>query len=420
MSTLILFLPPRSRLRAQARATNAAELTGNGELGHDYGYLLTADGKTVVSHGVAAAALLPQAENVIAIPAESDIGWQHVALPRAGRQMRQALAGMLEDSLLDDPEGLHFAIEPDMQGGDTAWVAVTSRAWLTHHLSVLEAAHLVVDRIAPLSVPDSPPHGHFYAVGSDQNEVALRWSHPGGVANLPLDGNLSRQLFPAALVHAAIWTATPAAAAQAERWLGTTVTVTTQEQRALGVIDGNWDLCQFDLAHSTRGMRALRRVYRGLMRRNWRPVRYGLAGLVLVQLLGLNLLAWQQSRQLQAGKSALISTLTESYPQVRAVLDAPLQMQRETDALRAIAGRAGEQDLETLLAAAATAWPGERGPVDALSFEPGRLILSAAGWSEPQISQFRSQLKSEGWQLDSNEGRMTLSRPPHNPPAAPR
>ena len=213
-------------------------------------------------------------------------------------------------------------------------------------------------------------------------------------------------------MQSAVWTATPAVAEQAERWLGTTVTVTTAEQRAMGVIDGSWNLRQFELAQHTRGIRALRLVYRGLMRRHWRPVRIGLVGLVAVQLLGLNLLAWQQTKQLQAGKAALISTLTQSYPQVRAVLDAPVQMQRETESLRASAGRAGEQDLETLLAAAATAWPAERGPVDALSFEPGRLVLSATGWSEPQIAQFRSQLKSEGWQLDHNDGRMTLSRPP--------
>ena len=412
MSTLILFLPPRSRMRAQGRSAAAADLTGSGDLGRDYGYLLSVDGTTITSQGAAAAALLPHADTVIAIPAEADIAWQRVELPRAGRQMRSALAGMLEDTLLDDPEGLHFAIEPDAVGGDTAWVAITSRAWLTQHLGLLEAAQVFVDRIAPLSCPESQPRGHFYAVGNDQAQVALRWSHPGGVANLPLDGNLARLLFPASLVQSAVWTATPAVAEQAERWLGTTVTVTTAEQRAMGVIDGSWNLRQFELAQHTRGIRALRLVYRGLMRRHWRPVRIGLVGLVAVQLLGLNLLAWQQTKQLQAGKAALISTLTQSYPQVRAVLDAPVQMQRETESLRASAGRAGEQDLETLLAAAATAWPAERGPVDALSFEPGRLVLSATGWSEPQIAQFRSQLKSEGWQLDHNDGRMTLSRPP--------
>jgi general secretion pathway protein L len=61
------------------------------------------------------------------------------------------------------------------------------------------------------------------------------------------------------------------------------------------------------------------------------------------------------------------------------------------------------------LAAAATAWPADRGPVDTLAFEPGRLILSAQGWSPEQIEALRSQLRSEGWTLEASEGRLVIS-----------
>jgi general secretion pathway protein L len=402
MTTLILFLPPHSRLHAAPNlpAADAGE----------YAFLLTADGKTPTRQGSSPAALLPRADTVIAIPDDTDISWQRLALPRAGRQMRAALAGLLEEQLLDDPEGLHFAIEPDAAGGDTAWVAITSRARLTQQLAALEAAQLTVDRIAPLSLPQAEPSGYFHAMGNDQNDLALRWSHADGVASLPLAGSLTRQLLTPALSAAASWTASPAAAARAEQWLGAPVTVVTAEQRALGVLDTRWDLRQFELAQRTRGTRALRQGWRALMQRRWRPVRIGLAALVAVQLLGLNLLAWRQHQQLQNQQAALARTLTDNYPQVRAVLDAPLQMQRETELLRASAGRAGPQDLEALLAAAASAWPADRGPVDAVSFEPGRLVVSASGWSEAQIAQFRGRLQSDGWQLDAAEGRLTLSR----------
>ena len=402
MSTLILLLPPRTRLRAQGHPALADEAGGG------YAFLLSADGQTISRQGHCAAALLPAAATVIAVPAEADIAWQRVELPRAGRQMRQALAGLLEEALLDDPDHLHFAVEPGRVGGDTAWVAVTARAALMQHLSLLEAAQVFVDRIAPLSVPTAQPQGHFYAAGST---VALRWSAPDGVADLPLDSALTKQLLPEALLQKAVWTATPAAAAQAEQWLGRAVTITSDEQRALAVIDMPWNLRQFELAQRTRGLRTVRQAYRQFMQPHWRPVRIGLAALLAVQVLGLNLLAARQTQQLQASKAALSRTLTDTYPQVRAVRDAPLQMQRETDLLRASAGRPGDQDLEALLAAAATAWPADRGPAEALSFEPGRLVVSATGWSEAQIAQFRSQLQSGGWQLDSAEGRLTLSRP---------
>jgi general secretion pathway protein L len=104
--------------------------------------------------------------------------------------------------------------------------------------------------------------------------------------------------------------------------------------------------------------------------------------------------------------------LRATFPNVRAVLDAPLQMRRETEVLRAAAGRAGDSDLEALLGAAASAWPDGQGPVQALRFEPGRLTLSAPGWSEQQVKQFRDRLRPGGWAVESAEGSVSLSRAP--------
>lgn len=408
MSTLLLFLPPRTRLRAQGRTTPVADVPRADGL-REYDYALTPDGQQIIREGRATPGSLPAADTVIAVVAECDISWRCVDLPRAGRQMRAALAGKLEEVMLDDPDTVHFALEPDAVGGDTAWVAITSRQWLTDHLAQLEAAHIFIDRVAPLAWPDEPARGHFFESGSDG--VSLRWSHPDGVATLPLGGGLARTFFPPGLVHAAQWTATPAVATMAERWLGTTVTVMTPSQRALAVVDSAWNLRQFDLAPRARGVRALRLVTRALMRKPWRPVRYGLAVLAVVHLLGLNLWAWHQNRQLRDRREAVAATLTTAFPQVHAILDAPVQMQKNLDLLRASAGSVGEQDLEALLAAAATAWPTDRPPLDALAFEPGKLTVSAQGWNQTQIDNFRNQLRSDGWQLDASEGKLTISRP---------
>lgn len=408
MSTLLLFLPPRARLRASGQAAPAAEAP-RAPGRQEYDYALTSDGHQLTQEGRAEVLKLPAADTVVAVIAESDVAWRRVELPRAGRQMRAALAGKLEEALLDEPEALHFALEPDALGGDTAWVAVTSRPWLAEQLAQLEAAQVFVDRVAPLSWPDELARGHFFEAGSDG--VALRWSHADGVATLPLNGGLARQFFPPGLVHAAQWTATPGVATSAERWLGTTVTVVTHAQRALAVIDSAWNLRQFELAPRARGVRALRMLSRALMRKPWRPVRIGLAALAAVQLVGLNLWAWHQHSELKARREAVAATLTEAFPQVRAILDAPVQMQKNLDLLRASAGSVGEQDLEALLAAAATAWPSDRPPTEALAFEPGRLTLSAQGWSQPQIDNFRNQLSSDGWRLDASEGKLTISRP---------
>ncbi len=412
MSTLLLFLPPRTRLRALSRAAPAAAELPRAGVVPEYDWALTSsDGRQILREGRSAAASLPAVDSIVAVVGESDVSWRCVELPRAGRQMRAALAGKLEEQVLDDPEVLHFALEPDAVGGDTAWVAVTSRTWLADHLAHLDAAHVFIERVAPLAWPDDLARGHFFeSHGVGDDGISLRWSSTDGVATLPLQGGLARQFFPPGLVHAAQWTATPGIATSAERWLGTTVTVQTPAQRALAVVDSAWDLRQFDLAPRARGIRALRMFSRALMRKPWQPVRYGLAALLVVQLLGLNLWAWHQKRELSARRDAVTATLTTAFPQVRAILDAPVQMQKELDLLRTRAGSVGEQDFEALLAAAATAWPADRPPAEALAFEPGRLTLSAQGWDPAQVDNFRTQLQSDGWQLDASEGRLTVSR----------
>jgi general secretion pathway protein L len=411
MTNLLIFLNPRNRLRAMGRPSVEG-------LPLEYDYLLSPDGVQISAQGRCPAALLPRADHVIAVAAAADVSWQRVQLPRAGRQMRAALAGTMEESLLEDPEDLHFAIEPEAAGGDRAWVAITSMRWLADQLAQLEAAQVFVDSVIPLSRPELLPRGHFHPSDSDPQRMLLSWSHAEGAAELLLEGNLTRQLLTPQMLQTAQWSASPAVAASAEQWLGAPVTVLTSAQRALRLIDSNWNLRQFELAPRTRGVRALRQLLRGLMRPNWRPVRWGLAGLIVVQLLGLNLLAWRQSQQLKQQRAAIDATLTSSFPQLRAILDAPLQMRREIEKLRVNAGRPGEQDLETLLAAAASRWPVER-TLEAWSFEAGQLQLSAKGWSEAQVQQFSQQLRSDGWQIDVSEGRINIRPAAPNSPLKP-
>ncbi len=396
MTTLLLLLPPRGRLRPQARGDATPAPSAELE------WLLSADGRHVAERGRSTPGALPAASQVVAVLADEDVAWQRVDLPKAGRQMRQALAGMLEEKLLAEPDQVHFALEPEASGGQSAWVALCSRVWLAHHLAALEAAHVTVDRVVPLSWPGASSVGHF-------DDGLLHWSQAEGVATLSLDGALARQLITSEVVAAGAWTATPASAAQAEEWLGAKVELRTSDERALAALAGGWDLRQFDLAARTRGLQHLGRAWREFMTPAWRPVRWGLVGLVAVNLLGLNLMAWKQQRELNAQRAALTGVLTQTYPQVRAVRDAPIQMRQETEALRASAGQPGGRDLETLLAAAAANWPPERGPVDSLSFEPGRLTISSSGWSGAQIEEFGNRLRSTGWQLSNSEGRMVLS-----------
>ena len=405
MSTLILLLPQRKRLGSLGRDADA----GAGGPATDYDYLLSHDGQQINAQGRCAPGALPQADSVVLVPDDADITWFRIALPRAGRQMREALAGLMEEQLLEDPQQLGFALEPGATGGQEAWVAVFAKALLQEPLGALEQAQIDVERVMPLGAPDGSVAGHVQAVAGHKEALSLRLLTPQGVTLLPLAGSLARALLPTE-AGACRYTAEPALVGTAERWLGSSVAPLSRAERALAALHNGWELRQFELAPRARGLQRLRQGWRALQAPAWRPLRWGAVALLLVQLLGLNLMAWQQRRHIDAQRAAIVQTVRDAHPQLRAILDAPLQMRRETELLRAQAGQLGEQDLETLLGAAARAWPAERAPADSLRFDGGRLTLPLQGWAPQQVEQFRAALQAEGWQLDNADGRASISR----------
>jgi general secretion pathway protein L len=411
MSTLVVQIPSRPRLQARDPDRSASE-SGPGT---EYAYALSPDGIGLTSQGRCAVSLLPKAAGAVAVLSDADVSWHRINLPKAPTaRLPAALIGVLEEALLEEAASVHLAVAPNATAGQPTWVAAVDRNWLTSELALLEKAHVFIDRVVPMSWPDEPPTGHFAELGDPSQGATLTWAHADGVAHIGLQGSLARALLPNPLPEGARWSATPATAAAAERWLGAPVTVMDWPQRALQASRSLWNLRQFTLARKNRGTRALRDVWRQFLNPAWKPMRYGLIALVLVQIVGLNLWAAHQRRAVEGKRQAMVKLLQAAHPQVRGVLDAPLQMQRETDTLRAAAGKPGDTDLEPMLQAAASAWPGDRPPVDNLRYEPGKLTLSAAGWDPAQIEQFRNQLRPRGWQVEAIDGRVTLSRSPAN------
>jgi general secretion pathway protein L len=409
MATLIVLIPPRPRLSAAVAGADPGATRTNG----DYTFVLSDDGLTAQNEGRCPAKRLPRADTVIAVLDDADASWHRVTVPRvpSGR-MRAALGGLLEEALLDDEPQMHLALAPQVAGGQPGWVAAVNKAWLAGELAALEQARVFVDRVVPASWPDEPPIGHFAEThsGGALGGMLLTWADANGVVTLPLKGTLARTMLPDGARRTSRFSASPAAAQMAEQWLGSPVVVMRPGERALMAARSLWNLRQFELASRHRGTRWVGDVWRRLRSPAWRPARVGLAVLAAAHLVGLNVWAWHQKAELASKRDAMTALLRSSFPQVRAVLDAPLQMQRETDALRAGAGRVGDADLEPLLEAAAAAWPKSRPAVDTLRYETGRLTLAAPGWTAEETSRFSEQLRSEGWRVEAGDGRFVLSR----------
>ena len=420
MTLLVIQLAARPNAWSEvgAAATPGANLV-------TFQHVLSVDGIAVGQVARANAAALPRADSVVAVLPASDVAWHRATLPKAPpARMRQALAGMLEEQLLDEPEDSHLAIAPQARAGDLGWIAATHRGWLTRQLAILEEAGVIVDRVVPACAPSERqserPTGHFSvrsaqgdvgATGGTTDSLWLSWSDFRGALCLPTAGGLARSMVPPG-ASAAVWSATPAAAATAERWLGAPVSVRSEAEQALTAARSGWNLRQFELAAHARGLRALRGMGRKMLGDHWRPLRWGMAALVLVHVLGLNLWAWLQQRGIDERRAELTAVLRASHPQVRSILDAPLQMQRETELLRAAAGRAGPEAFESMLALAAAAWPDARPPLERLKYEPGRLVVPAAGWMPAQIQQLRGKLEAAGGKLDASDTELSIARAP--------
>jgi general secretion pathway protein L len=199
-------------------------------------------------------------------------------------------------------------------------------------------------------------------------------------------------------------------AALTERTLGRPVVLQTASQRALDAARGDWDLAQFDLA-STGRTRALRKAGSAasalLYAPQWRAARWGAGLLVAAHLVGLNAWAWQERNALTAKQAAVRSALTQTFPKVQVVVDAPVQMERELAVLRQAAGSVSPRDLEPLLAAAGAALPADQLP-DALEYTAGELRLRGVTLAPEEQTAAVTRLRAAGYNARMDDGSLLL------------
>ena len=368
----------------------------------EFGHALTTDGATVDSHGSAQAALLPTparagAEVVAVVPADK-VSWHRVELPKgttaASPRLRAVLEGLLEDQLLDEPETLHFALQPQVRPGVPLWVAACDWAWLRSALQVLDEAGCPVTRI----VPEFAPEGEtvLYALGDPQQQPQLAAVGADGVTVLPL-ASQSLALLPA-LPPEAPCLAEPAVAELAQQVLQRPVGLQQAPQRWLRAAQSDWDFAQFEFSSSgrARAMKKLGTAWADLLAApQWRPARWGAVLLILLNLAGLNAWAWRERSALEDKRADIRGTLTQTFPQVKVVVDAPVQMEREVAALRQLTGATSGRDLEAMLGALSTASPPQR-PVSALEFMNGELRLKGLAYSADEARNVAAALKAQG------------------------
>jgi general secretion pathway protein L len=415
-------------------------------LATEYRYAPSRDGQTLLTYGGATASTLPPTgvgHDVVAVVPVRALSWHQVELPKgtlnagAGR-LRAVLEGLLEDRLLDEPQNLHFALAPQAAAGKPVWVAVCDKAWLKACLGPLEAAGRPVSRIVPefaplLSDDDSSPHSTtLYALGVP-GEAWLVQARTSGVTLLPLSPVVATRFMAqaeplstsksnsaesataaaaAAAAAAALNTAftppntvlaEPAVMEEASHLFQGLVRLQQAPERWVQTLQSPWDLAQFDLANS--GSQRLLKRFRDfglelLHGPRWRAVRWALPVLAVVNLIGLNAWAWKEKSALTQRRADVQAVLTQTFPQVKVVVDAPIQMAREVALLRQNAGATARQDLENLLTAVGSGLsPTENFTLTQLDYSEGELRLKGVGANEAKMQDLKTRLEPQGYAL---------------------
>ena len=182
-------------------------------------------------------------------------------------------------------------------------------------------------------------------------------------------------------------------------------------QRWLQAAQSGWDLAQSEFASSNRARAAKRLsalVGDILRSTQWRPARWGAIVLVAANLLGLNAWAWKERSSLSAKRESVQRILTTTFPQVKVVVDAPLQMEKEVALLRQSAGATSSRDLEAMLGELAAVAPAQR-PLTSIDYGGGELRVKGLASSPPEAAALAESLRSRGYAAELRGDSLVLS-----------
>jgi len=381
----------------------------------NFEFILSSTGQTVSGSGQATAAQLPPSPGeVVAVVPWQVLSWHRIRLPPGvGSRLSALMPNLLEEQLLQDPKDLHCVLAPDagvaLRQGGTVTIAVCAKAWLRQTLAPLEAAGLRVQRLVPELSPRFPPELHLL---HDNGGLQVLLCQAETVWRLPAQPTLAASV--AGNLPDNVW-AEPAVADQAARWSALDPQIQSAPQRWLRATQTGWDLAQGEWAHNhrVRGQRWLQHTWRELWHGPvWQSTRRGLLALLLVQLVGLNAWAWREQSLLAMQQAELTRMLKDSFPKVSVVVDAPVQMRREVQALQAGAGQPQTQDLGAMLQALSAHWPGNTVP-EKLDYRAGELRLTGLTAADQQsLAQVPWGTLGYQWRGEGQQGILSLGVKP--------
>ncbi|KAB0640973.1 type II secretion system protein GspL [Burkholderia stagnalis] len=390
MSTLIVLLPPREPA-VPLQEWQWPELP----------FMLVDKGGHTQRAGRAALTLLPRAAATVLVVAARDVLLLAATMPPLkGPKLRQALPNIVEDQLIQDPQGCHIAVDPAPLPDGRRVLAVVDRAWFRticdaftaaghRHLSAVPATRCLPSPLVATTVAADPaPGAEADAIAADGD--AAPPARPAAVAAVlgvaasvePILVEAGAQPGPSGAPRLELAIARGALgegfAAPAQRAAGTLAALaggapvelyelgepgaeprlaSVKGADAEALLPGaaplpfetfarrataeRFDLCQFEFESQPW------RFDRATLKRLRVPIAIAAATLG-VAVIGMNLHWWKLSRERDALSAQITETLLSAFPKTTTVLDPPAQMQRQLDQLRLAAGELSPNDFLAL------------------------------------------------------------------------
>ncbi|OMS16352.1 type II secretion system protein GspL [Burkholderia pseudomallei] len=435
MSTLIVLLPPREPA-VPLQEWQWPELP----------FALVDKSGHTQRAGRAALALLPQAATTVLIVAARDLLMLEQALPPLkGPRLKQALPNIIEDQLIQDPQGCHIAVDPAALDGGRRVLAVIDRAWFKFIVDAFTAAghrHLravpVTRCLPPATRRDAAAAAETEAVA----DVALdRPAEHAAAADAPGSGHAGATANAPApaesIVAVALGEGFAATESRAVATLEALANGTPLELYELGepgaepqlasvrplddkrllpgaaiwpfdalvrrALDSRFDLCQFEFEFAPW------RFDRATFMRLRLPLALA-ATTLAIAVIGANAHWWKLSRERDALAAQITETLLSTFPKTTTVLDPAAQMTRQLDRLRIAAGELSPNDFLSLASGLARSLgPLPPNGIASLDYHDRRLDVGFKPETkvDPDFAQRLARNGLTG-EIDSSTGKWTI------------
>lgn len=363
---------------------------------------------------------------VVAIIPVQRISWHLISLPRPvaatitapraqPNHVRAVLTGAMEEQLLDAPQDLHFAVFPSAQAAPTGqaqmWVAVCDAGWLHAQADALERAGLSPNRLVAEAEPAETTEAAYLTVDASLEPAAMVVRNARGVLRLPLLPHGMRMANDLPTRQSA----EPAVLALAEQTLGPQVQAGSRNAWLQDAALTGRDLAQgaFGTSRRSRLTKRLRQTWASARHAPaWRPARWAVLAIAVVNIVAINAVAWRESHQLAAQRAEQQAVLLRTFPETTVVVDAPLQMRRAVERLAQSRGAATSLHVGQILTTVAQSAPGAQ-QVSAIELANGSLRLQGLRWSEAEWASVAQALESLGYQVRRDASMLHVSQGAH-------